>query len=594
MNFRACLKPTVLLAYLASYANGQTSWCGKNYRPNQPIVLPGGQFSFPPASTNPLLALRCAQTIRPYVAAEELDSSQPVSILIDTPVTYSFIDNANPITIPDLVHAGFLDVTVSTDGQILTRGAVPLNATKHELPFSLAALQPRTAAYNITCTASRANLLLWYTGDEPDGTSDPLDATLKTNNLIVSLDGGDGTGGAGYHPVSLVLNCENYYFTYVKSGVHPIPDFGNITVLEQVLDAMQEAGLYLMYDMRHDYMNASSIVEQVDLIKSRANLLLWYTGDEPDGTSDPLDATLKANNLIVSLDGGDGTGGAGYHPVSLVLNCENYYFTQYSSGADIVMQDAYMIGNNVTYSTEYQTACTPDYGCCGCDNCKGSFEDISTRMDEFYERFLVNGWERTKTVWTVPQGFGNSQFWTREPTGKEFVVESVLAINHGALGVVSWNDPTTSEIKAYASLLAKSLKDMTRFIFDPSATFHHVSVLRVDVGMWTVGSETLVLATNLNYEPRNVALKDLGFDISQATVTQVLNSGAVVLGAHGSDNDMVNRNAEFSFESTGTGGFIIMQASLLDVHSQLLPAPDTCFVLPDIILLAAQARIHPV
>src|SRR4051812_5337487 len=76
-----------------------------------------------------------------------------------------------------------------------------------------------------------------------------------------------------------------------------------------------------------DYMNATSVTAQVNHIKSRPNLLLWYTGDEPDGTSDPLDATVKSSYLIQSLDGGDGKGGAGYHPVSLVLNCENFYFT---------------------------------------------------------------------------------------------------------------------------------------------------------------------------------------------------------------------------------------------------------------------------
>jgi hypothetical protein len=74
-------------------------------------------------------------------------------------------------------------------------------------------------------------------------------------------------------------------------------------------------------------MNASALTTQVNHIKHRPNLLVWYTADEPDGTSDPLDATLKASNLITSLDGGDGNGGAGYHPISLVLNCKNYYFT---------------------------------------------------------------------------------------------------------------------------------------------------------------------------------------------------------------------------------------------------------------------------
>jgi hypothetical protein len=74
-------------------------------------------------------------------------------------------------------------------------------------------------------------------------------------------------------------------------------------------------------------MNASALTTQINYIKHRPNLLLWYTADEPDGPFDPLDATLKASNLITSLDGGDGNGGAGYHPISLVLNCENFYFT---------------------------------------------------------------------------------------------------------------------------------------------------------------------------------------------------------------------------------------------------------------------------
>jgi len=117
--------------------------------------------------------------------------------------------------------------------------------------------------------------------------------------------------------------------------------------------------------------------------------------------------------------------------LSLVLNCENYYFTNYTSGTDIVMQDTYMIGNNVTFSSQWGTVCTEDYGDCGCDNCKGSFQDISARMDEFRSRLFINGWERTKAVWTVPQGFGNDTYWKREPTDQEFVVES---INHGALG----------------------------------------------------------------------------------------------------------------------------------------------------------------
>ena len=152
-------------------------------------------------------------------------------------------------------------------------------------------------------------------------------------------------------------------------------------------------------------MNSTSVTQQVNKIKSRSNLLLWYTGDEPDGTSDPLNATSNAYDLIYTLDG--------YHPVSLVLNCEDYQFTSYASGADILLQDPYMIGNNVTFSvTKWQTPCTTDFGCCGCDNCKGQFEDISDRIDIFKQRMEVLGWGMTKSIWGVPQAFGDTEWAT--------------------------------------------------------------------------------------------------------------------------------------------------------------------------------------
>lgn len=132
---------------------------------------------------------------------------------------------------------------------------------------------------------------------------------------------------------------------------------------------MEEVGMYLMYDMRNTYMNATSVTMEVNSIKSRKNLLIWYTADEPDGPTDPLDATSNAYDLIASLDGGGSTSiesqGVGYHPVSLVLNCQDYQWSSYTRGTDVVMQDTYMISNNVTYSTVYGTVCTEDYGCCG-------------------------------------------------------------------------------------------------------------------------------------------------------------------------------------------------------------------------------------
>ena len=166
--------------------------------------------------------------------------------------------------------------------------------------------------------------------------------------------------------------------------------------------------------------------EEVSRIKSRKNLLLWYTADEPDGWGDPLDATNLAYDKIYDIDG--------YHPVSLVLNCQDYEFEAYTAGTDIVMQDAYTVGIDPTHSVVWDTDCTPDYGDCGCDNCVGEFEDISRRVDQFGGRLEALGLERSKSIWTVPQAFGGDSYWSRIPTGNEWVIQSLLAVTHGALG----------------------------------------------------------------------------------------------------------------------------------------------------------------
>ncbi|KAF8890734.1 hypothetical protein BD779DRAFT_1671264 [Infundibulicybe gibba] len=535
----------LLVATRVFEVSAQT-WCNKNYMTTEPIVPPGGEFVIPATSATPLLAFRCSPALRPYLT-DDVSPQDPtsVSILIDAPITFSHISGAAPITLADPAGAGSLDVTVSVDGKVLTSGSVPLNSTKHPLPFSLASLQPRTAAFNLSCTAKFSSQTFHATGSLSylvPPRSDFASVTkmdLRTGALLARPANGKGGPFAPVFPIGFYTQFDGYLFTII----HPVPTFSNLTLLDAVLDKMQEAGLYIMYDMRGTYTNATAVTEQVNRIKGRPNLLLWYTADEPDGTSDPLDATLKASNLITSLDGGDGAGGAGYHPVSLVLNCENYQFTAYTSGADIVLQDTYMIGNNVTFSSQFHTVCTKDYGDCGCDNCKGSFEDISTRMDEFKQRLFINGWERTKAVWTVPQGFGNETYWKRYPTGKEFVVESIVGINHGGLGVVSWDDPTTPDIKASASLLARSLPQMTPFIFDPVAVFRQITVNRVDVGIWTSGSKILVLASNMNYFVVPITLADLG--LSAGAISQVLDSGAKINGKG------------FTFESIGSGAFIL-------------------------------------
>ncbi|THH33377.1 hypothetical protein EUX98_g816 [Antrodiella citrinella] len=527
-------------------------WCGKNYMASEPIVAPGGDFPIPSTSSSPLLAFRCAPAIKPYLPE---DASSPASFIVDATITNSQVAGAAAIDLGSYGVPESVDVTISIDGRPVAAGSVPLNSTKFEIPFALGGLRPQATPFNVSCSATHygqgktqtfsAQTQLSFLPSPPEGRS-VTKMDLRTGALLAK----PATGAVGPYETVFPIGFYTNFGGYLASNlslldeikadgftiVHPIPTFDNLTALDLVIDRMQELGLYLMYDMRWTYLNTSAVTEEVNRIKNRPNLLLWYTADEPDGNVDPRNGTSLAYETIYALDG--------YHPVSLVLNCENYYFGDYTHGTDIVLQDTYMIGNNVTFSSQWGTPCTLDYGDCGCDNCKGEFEDISTRMDEFAQRLFDLGWDRTKAVWGVPQAFGFDTYWKREPTGPEFVVQSALAINHGGLGIIPWNDPTTDDIKASATALAKAIPAMKAFILNPAATFQRVISGRVDVGVWVVGRQTLVLATNLNYFATSFALASVqGLWVGES-VSQVFDGGAQVAGK------------EIQLQSVGTGAFI--------------------------------------
>lgn len=168
----------------------------------------GGQFPVAASSSSPLLAFRCSQAIRPYVAGDGNDPNQPVSILIDAPVVYSNINNSQPITISDPSNPGSLSVTVKTStGVVLTQGNVPINSNKTELPFSLSSLQPSSSAYTITCTATynsqtfSATSLLTYLPSLPSGSGSVTKMDLRTGALLVRPANGTGSAFEPLFPI---------------------------------------------------------------------------------------------------------------------------------------------------------------------------------------------------------------------------------------------------------------------------------------------------------------------------------------------------------------------------------------------------------
>jgi len=153
-----------LLLFLSSalHVSSQATWCGKNYKPDQPIVDPGGAYPVPQESppNEPLLLFRCAPEFRLHIQG---DSGQ-ATILVDIAITHTKMNWTSPFFSTDmdsedrtqaLSNSRFL-VTLSTE-------TIPLLATREmgfglnqRLNFPLLPFTPQKQPHSITCTARLA------------------------------------------------------------------------------------------------------------------------------------------------------------------------------------------------------------------------------------------------------------------------------------------------------------------------------------------------------------------------------------------------------------------------------------------------------
>jgi hypothetical protein len=530
----------MVAAGLARSSLAQT-WCGKNYMANQSVVPPGGQFVLPTQSVEPLLSFRCAPVFRPYLE----EDAKSAAFVVDTPIVYDWITGAEPISVSSNSSSssgsnglGSLSVTINV-GSIHTTANVPLNATGIQIPLDISTLNAQKTAYNVTCSATYsapsssgsqcANEQKFNTSSSllylPDTNASVTKTDLRTGALWVRPASGKGGAFAPFVPQGFYVNFENHLATNLSminqlkadgfNTLHPIPPYNNLTIFHQVINMTISAGMYIVYDMRSNYQNLSAVAQQVNTYASIPNLLNWETAHEPDGNSDPQNAAQATYDLIYQLDG--------YHPVSIVLNCQDYNFSPYVNGADIVLEDAYPIGINGTWSAVWNTECTPDFGHCGCDNCDGGLWDVKARIQTYKDRLNILGFDRTKSVWTTPQAFGSGAYWNTTPTGLQWAAMGFTSFSHGALGSKSYQYPTTtgnvSTIEGTATDLTVLIKQYVQpFLVDPNATFSRYNYQGLDAGLWYNGTSYLLLVVNMNSADVYAPYRDLGLGwITNAT-----------------------------------------------------------------------------
>ncbi|OJA13942.1 hypothetical protein AZE42_01327 [Rhizopogon vesiculosus] len=511
---------------------------------NQSVVPPGGQFTFPPSSNEPLLSFSCVHAFRPYLE----EDGKSAAFIVDTPIVYDSVTGAEPILLPSdsssSANLGSLDVTISV-GSVYTTATVPLNATGVQIPIDISGLVAQQAAYNVSCSATystastskpqqfNTSTLLLYL---PNTNASVTKTDLRTGALWVRP--ADGTGGAfaPFIPQGFYVNFDTYLATNLSmvdqlkadgfNTIHPIPPYDNLTMFEQFINKTISDGMYIVYDMRSNYQNLTAVAQQVTTYASIPNLLNWETAHEPDGNSDPQDAAQNAYDTIYEMDG--------YHPVSIVLNCQDYNFSPYVAGADIVVHDTYPVGINATWSPVWNTSCTPDFGHCGCDNCKGTVDDVRVRTQTFKDRLNVLGFGRTKSVWTTPQAFGSAAYWSTTPNGQQWTALGFTSFSHGAMGSKSYQYPTTTgnvtTIEGTAVNVTVLIKEFIQpFVVDPTVTHATYSYQGVDAGLWYNGTTYLLLVSNVLNGTVFVPWEEIGLGWVTNGTTQVQRKFSVSL-----------------------------------------------------------------
>ena len=464
----------------------------------------------PPRSSRPLLDVR----VRPRMSLYTVGETEG-SFIVDARISHTIGEPfVNKTSVPGSTQAPFtqlfVDISVAGTGNDLVSSAkIPVDSSSNELMFSLTSIPARLEPYTITMTGASSDGKQVYSAQTQlhmlpargDGGSvvkvDSLHGGLMVQELLSSSSDFTPFFPYGYYSswdsfLDSSIGNINAYQSHGYNVLHITPAGGhptqayNFTQLGMFLDRAQELGLWVVFDMRWTYLNITDVAFQIKALQSRRNILSWYTADEPDGQQDPLNGTRLAYNTIKSIDP--------YRPVSLVLNCYNFYYEDYTSGADIVLEDVYPIGINATFSGPWGTPCNSTYGDCGCDDCIGQFEDISTRLDNIaqYQSWIGGP---PKPLWGVPQAFGADTYWPRYPTAAEEATMTLLSVNHGAKGITMWDWPTTTDLTSMTSQLSRMLsaQDVASFVLGAETVPLTTSgAKRIDAAGWMVGGQMLV------------------------------------------------------------------------------------------------------
>ena len=182
----------------------------------------------------------------------------------------------------------------------ISRATVKVNSTGTLFDFDLSNLEARDEPYDLIITATGleshsyvASTQVLRLPSRDDGGSVTKIDSLYGGMLVKAAMGTDDGPWTSLFPYSYYLNGQwlaespnnmEVLKNYGYNVLHIVPGDGlgyDFAQLDAWLDQAQKLGLWIMYDMRHQFQNATGVEWQVNRLKARPNMLLWYTADEP-------------------------------------------------------------------------------------------------------------------------------------------------------------------------------------------------------------------------------------------------------------------------------------------------------------------------
>lgn len=226
--------------------------------------------------------------------------------------------------------------------------------------------------------------------------------------------------------------------------------------------------------------------EEIEAFMDHPALLAWYISDEPTGHGADPEELKKVYQFIRDIDP--------YHPITIVFMAP-MQARKYADALDIVMADPYPIPNSTAEGVGYVT------------------------------RSLMNEFRGEKAVWIVPQAFGGSEHWGREPSIQELRAMTYLSLANGATGIQYFirhgfnGFPKSTAVWGMAGQIALETKEIAPFILEGElVNFAESDQDNIHLRSWEKDGQTVIMAVNENIDPGALKLTLNNTDSDKAEV----------------------------------------------------------------------------